>query len=302
MKKVEIIRREKRSMKNRLSFISGFLAFLLFVMPFSSTVFAADGGNENEIDVRSATYKDSGVRDDVYEDPEEPFDPDYPEYPLPEFPERPSAVPEHAYAISKEVLDFFDLEEDYFQFDEVTVYIPKELVEAYGNLWLDVQDVSAELKEKYNDALALKSFYLYDKSGKKVTDFGNAKIKLVFFIDPDKVTNWDDIKVVYINENGEMAEIIEPIEIDKEAGIVVVEVSHFSTYGVFENPTLPESTDESNDDSDVNGTAGSDGKDQGNGDKLPKTATNLYNLLLLGSLLLISGIVLFLKSRKSATI
>ncbi|WP_208591989.1 NEAT domain-containing protein [Gracilibacillus suaedae] len=59
-------------------------------------------------------------------------------------------------------------------------------------------------------------------------------VTLTFTVDQEDVNNWSDLKVVYINDDGEVEEEINPTERNQESGEVVAEVSHFSQYGVLE--------------------------------------------------------------------
>jgi LPXTG-motif cell wall-anchored protein len=154
-------------------------------------------------------------------------------------------------------------------------------------------------------------------------------VTLKFFIDPTKVGNWENVTIAYINKNGEMEDFIAPKSINRETGEVTVEVNHFSKYGVFEIA----STNNNNDNNNA-GTGGSNNNGTGTttttpannttptntntvanavtktntgstgttaaGNQLPNTATNSYNILLLGlSLLAIGGLFFVRKNRQA---
>ncbi|WP_139364832.1 NEAT domain-containing protein [Sutcliffiella halmapala] len=78
---------------------------------------------------------------------------------------------------------------------------------------------------------------LYDFTVKigeqEITEFAQP-VTLVFAVDTQLVKNWKNVKVIYVNESGEKAEVIKPGNINQDKGTVTADVSHFSVYGVFE--------------------------------------------------------------------
>lgn len=135
----------------------------------------------------------------------------------------------------------------------------------------------------------------------------------------------DDIAIYHFNEVDGKWEIQQG-ENNKELRTISLDVSHFSSYGVFAkvektDPTDPKdpvtdpddgSTDEtpapgakdpsdkSKDDNkkDTNKDTKNDSKKNTSKGKLPQTATNHYNWLLLGTSLLVAGAMMFIISRK----
>ncbi|WP_197046735.1 LPXTG cell wall anchor domain-containing protein [Oceanobacillus salinisoli] len=126
----------------------------------------------------------------------------------------------------------------------------------------------------------------------------------------------------HIDDEGNVTDSKEGIlSYDKNTGKIVAEVHHFSAYGIFE---VPGSGDESKmiivekDSSD--GEAGGAGakvssKSEGNqaeksstgnnngsvlGDKLPDTATNMFSIIGIGVILLLSGLLGWIWTRKPA--
>ncbi|MDE5414012.1 LPXTG cell wall anchor domain-containing protein [Alkalihalobacterium chitinilyticum] len=186
---------------------------------------------------------------------------------------------------------------------------------------ITVNEAPDHIKDKKENEriLALFEFKINDD----LRNFGDHKVTLSFFIEPSEVTNWDKLRVVYIDENGNWTdEIITPIFFDETTGEVRVEVSHFSFYGVFvdeEDANEDDSTTQSgtavgtgegsNGGSDsgtsvgtettTTTTEGSSSAETKAGSKLPDTATNLFNLLLAGMVLvMIGGVLLFAKRRE----
>ncbi|SDP32519.1 Glycosidase [Litchfieldia salsa] len=101
---------------------------------------------------------------------------------------------------------------------------------------------------------------------------------LVFKIDSEKVKNPNNVTVLYFNEDKNQWEDMGGIYKD---GVVTAQTSHFSIYGGFER------FEESEKLSEIPGPKGEN--------KLPSTATNSFNLLMVGILFSIAGalIVLF---------
>lgn len=141
-----------------------------------------------------------------------------------------------------------------------------------------------------------------------------------FTIDPSAITNSENLRLVYVKEDGTL--IYYPIEsYNKETGEVVVLLHHFSEYLIAEvDPSVvdePETgtpddpTDTPADDSDANTDDPATGSDSSegdqtsqesstNGDSLPKTATNIYLFVMLGVILsLLSATVLLFKKEAS---
>ncbi|MFC4321615.1 bifunctional 2',3'-cyclic-nucleotide 2'-phosphodiesterase/3'-nucleotidase [Litchfieldia salsa] len=105
---------------------------------------------------------------------------------------------------------------------------------------------------------------------------------LVFKVDAKKVKNPNHVTVLYYNEEKKQWEDIGGTYKD---GFVTAQTNHFSTYGAFE----------------VSGE-GKDGLSDipapHKGNPLPSTATNTFNLLLVGLLVLGAGVGMFLFKRK----
>ncbi|UOQ50529.1 LPXTG cell wall anchor domain-containing protein [Gracilibacillus caseinilyticus] len=93
----------------------------------------------------------------------------------------------------------------------------------------------------------------------------------------------DEVNIYYFNEGTEKWERKGGHAKD---GVISLQVSHFSTYGVF-----ADSGDE---------TPGAGSDDQSSDDELPQTATNLYNYLFLGMLLLLVGATIMVIRRRNS--
>jgi LPXTG-motif cell wall-anchored protein len=150
-----------------------------------------------------------------------------------------------------------------------------------GNLPTDQSFTIIVLKDtlKHEGAISdVFDLFIQKADGSLVTNF-STPVTLKFIIDPQRVKNWDDVKVAYIGDDGKIIEYITPKAINKETGEITVEVSHFSKYAVVETA----STGAANKNI-ATGTNQYSGNNQ-----LPKTATNTYNILLFGMLLLTAG-------------
>ncbi|MRG85770.1 DUF4430 domain-containing protein [Salinibacillus xinjiangensis] len=127
----------------------------------------------------------------------------------------------------------------------------------------------------------------------EIQHFNNQEVTLTFEVNPALVAGLDPnkIKAFHFNEETNEWEIIENSTYDTDSGLVKAKTDHFSTYGVFENvqtenisaPVRAEVSETTN----------------GNGEKLPDTATSTYNLLVLGIILLMCGVLFFIRSRKT---
>lgn len=158
---------------------------------------------------------------------------------------------------------------------KVKASIPAALLSKGEDVVFEFGKVSNKITNKNKDALSEIIDFSLLIGGKEVTDFSDTPITVTFKVNPDKVKNWDDLKVVYIDDNGEKQEFITPLSYNKETGEVVAELTHFSAYGVFE----------------IADKATSDSE-------LPATATNQYNWLMLGALLVSVGTIVLLANRR----
>jgi len=285
-------------------------------------------------------YPDEDYEDipsDVYGDPEDVIENVYRD--------KPSNLEELTNKNNEVILDYTNKKSDGIQLYFVNSIL-KSLEDSKGNVSIVVKTNQLEVnipafllmfeenaefivKNKTYDG-ALSTVYDFTiKYGENgiLGEFEETPITLKFTIDPSKVKDWDNIRVVYIDDEGKKKEFLKPKSFNKETGEVVAEVTHFSSYGVFEvsnsgqddNQNEDGSKEENKDGtpaSEDKNTAGNDNKngtsngsssnvsDKGKtateGKKLPNTATNHYNLLMYGlAFMVLSGVVLFLqKGRK----
>ncbi|MHA6250752.1 LPXTG cell wall anchor domain-containing protein [Oceanobacillus sp. CAU 1775] len=129
---------------------------------------------------------------------------------------------------------------------------------------------------------------------------------LTFKVDPSKVTNWNDLVLRYFEEDGTYTDYKNQVlSYNAETGEVVVEVYHFSEYGIVEVPgsgdqaagdgTTDSTEDEESDETATTGT-------NGPGNVLPQTATSMFNLLAIGLGLILTGLVLFIRNKKTVAV
>ncbi|TKC16727.1 choice-of-anchor I family protein [Robertmurraya kyonggiensis] len=167
------------------------------------------------------------------------------------------------------------------------------------------------LPKTYDGAIGpVYDFSIQAEDGTFIDKFETNKIALQFKVDPTMVKDWKNVIIYYIDENGKKAEKILPKKYDSTNGSVVVEVSHFSTFGVFEEASSD------NDNSNTDGNQSDDSKTDENpsennldeeqtnnnqsGNKLPDTATNHFNFIAIGLILVaLGGIVVFIRKRRA---
>nr|WP_186576924.1 LamG-like jellyroll fold domain-containing protein [Aquibacillus kalidii] len=165
---------------------------------------------------------------------------------------------------------------------KVKATIPVGLFPKGKDIVFNFGKVSNKTADKNKDALSEIIDFSLLVDGEEITEFADTPITVTFKVNPDKVKNWDNLKVVYIDNNGKKKEFLTPISYNKKTGEVVAELTHFSAYGVFE----VESTE-------ANTQTGTDEE------SLPDTATNLYNWLAIGLFLVVAGgIILFTVKRR----
>lgn len=169
----------------------------------------------------------------------------------------------------------------------IPVTISKEdiqLVIPVGNL-VAGQKVEIMIKPmKANGSLGVFDFTIF-ADGKAYHQF-EEDMTLVFQVDSKKVKNPNNVKVFYYNEETKVWELIGGTY---EDGKITAKTKHFSTYGVFEveaETKKAETDTDKNTDTNTNNLPTSTPK---SGNSLPSTATNAYNTLILGALLLFAG-------------
>ncbi|WP_163969546.1 LPXTG cell wall anchor domain-containing protein [Oceanobacillus halotolerans] len=171
--------------------------------------------------------------------------------------------------------------------DDVTLRIPSnELKEiGAGHARLDV--MLENVTDKHDGALSsVFDFGIYlDLTEKYEEDFAES-FEATFYVDPSNVNNWDNLVLRYIDDAANIIDYPDHIiSVNKETGEVVAKISHFSTYGIYE----------------VSGNDVAAASTENDGEILPNTATNLYNYLLIGAVLLLAGLVILLIKGRKAT-
>lgn len=143
------------------------------------------------------------------------------------------------------------------------------------------------LIERLNDidgALSVVYDFKIIQGGKHLSNF-DAQITLTFKVDESKVKNLALVKVFYWNPTTKVWELIGG---EYKDGFVTVETNHFSTFTVFEMENAEDET------IDMPAPTVDDAH------KLPNTATNAFNYLLVGLLLLLTATTFFLVNRRKA--
>ncbi len=182
--------------------------------------------------------------------------------------------------IKKEIL--VNLEDDFtieFSNGKVKVRLPISLLPKDKDVTFNFGNVSLNVLNKNKGALSELYNFTIIAGGEEITDFGDYVVRLTFTVDASRVNNWDNVRVIYIDENGEQREEIVPTSINEITGEVVVDVSHFSIYGVFE-------------------VAGDTVEDSEEDNELPDTATSTFNLLAAGVAIILAGMIMVFVSRR----
>lgn len=137
----------------------------------------------------------------------------------------------------------------------------------------------------------------------------DGKFKLILGYDKNKFKA-DEVAIYYYNSKTKKWEAIGGY-VDAKNGTITAEVDHFSIYGVLSASKTANVGHEKDvtEEKDENGTkvndAGNKGKgktgvsEQQDGNKLPKTATNAFNFLALGAVLMVVGIGTAIYRRKA---
>lgn len=218
------------------------------------------------------------------------------------------------YLTSSQLENLFDKEAVVdIERSDVTISVPTK------NL-LKGKDVSFNFERLKNDVNAIAPVYSFNiiqtnnSSTDRVSNFSEP-VTLRFKVDKEKVVNPANVAAHYYNpKTGKWENIGGKYDVD--SGILTVTTSHFSTFTVLEvqenqqkpvdqtNPIAVTKPGDSNSGSSVKDSNTSKiepvklVEKSSKENKLPNTATNSYNYLLVGLLLIVSGGVFLVKGRK----
>ncbi|NMD72665.1 LPXTG cell wall anchor domain-containing protein [Bacillus sp. DNRA2] len=194
------------------------------------------------------------------------------------------------------------------KYADLEVMIPGSILPENQNSGLSVQ-IDAN---QYEGALSKVYNFSIPTEDEKLIDTFATPIIITFKIDPTKVSNWDNIKVIYIDETGtKTLEEIKIVSIDKINGLISAEVTHFSKYGVFEiagEPSQQVPTNEvtviptnttSSTTSVVPAATAPAINDTTIESQLPNTASAMYNNFSLGLIMIaLGGAILLIRRNK----
>ncbi|UOQ83611.1 LamG-like jellyroll fold domain-containing protein [Gracilibacillus salinarum] len=220
--------------------------------------------------------------------------------------------------IKKEVVDQLQ-DSDYIvlQFENVQVKIPVSILKGKGDIAFELGEVSDTVQAKYDHAVSDLYDFTLTANGEAISL--DSPVTLTFTVDQEKVSDWDNLQVAYIDENGEQKEEIAPTSVNKDTAEVVADVEQFSIYGVLQvdddgtntgggstgdgDEGGSDGSESDGDETEDNGATetGDDTGDNGQstgGETLPETATNQYNLLIAGLLFIAAGAGVFFMVRK----
>lgn len=170
---------------------------------------------------------------------------------------------------------------------EVDLIIPSSIFDTDENVEVFVKKL-ADVDGSFS------SFKFTIKQGGNIVSKFKEPITLSFEIDATKATNPNNLKVFYLNEDTGEWELIGGTY---NNGVVTATTDHFSTFAVFEvenersaGPDTKEPADQ-NDEEKGQVTVAANNTDGGN--QLPNTATNSFNVLLLGAFFIAAGVITF---------
>ncbi|SHN24063.1 carbohydrate binding domain-containing protein [Gracilibacillus kekensis] len=149
-------------------------------------------------------------------------------------------------------------------------------------------DVVIKMERFQDNPDALSPVYDFSiKQGDTIIDSFENPITLKFKVDESKVDNPDDVKLYYYDENNGEWVLIGGTYAD---GYVIAETSHFSTFTVFEiaEKELPVTEEPE---------PVVDTPDDDKDEELPDTASNMFNFLLIGGVLLLLGMLVLFRKR-----
>lgn len=200
--------------------------------------------------------------------------------------------------------------------EQVVVTLPTSAIKGKGTVHLTVTPVSVTTAQNLKSNVY--QFSLTNAEGSLSFD---EAIDVTFRLNAD-VTDWDNLVIHYLAEDGELLETLLPEAVDQEAGTVTVALSHFSLYAVSElaQTDAPTDADSSNDsdeqanqdepsaDSNEEETTNDDSTQVENdetdeesattGESLPDTASSTYNFILIGLLLITLAFISFFGHRR----
>jgi len=192
--------------------------------------------------------------------------------------------------IAESVLESLD-DQDWleFEYEGLTAGLPVGMLKGQGDVTFKAEVVKDVSHYELNFISDLMAFSLVNENGEAI-DFNDGRVRLAFKADLTGITDLDLVKVVYVNDDGVQVELLTPIDIDQENGVVYVEVKHFSRYGV-----VLTDADQSDGDS---ASDGNQTNDDTNGETLPNTATSTFNYLILATFIVIAAIGLFYADKR----
>ncbi|WP_066315260.1 5'-nucleotidase C-terminal domain-containing protein [Bacillus sp. FJAT-29814] len=140
-------------------------------------------------------------------------------------------------------------------------------------------------KDNRQDALVAYDFSI-KSNGTGYHKF-NEKVTMTFAVDPKLVKDPNKVKVFYWNPETKAWELVGG---EYKDGKITATTDHFSTFGVLEVIDTKQTP--------VTDAKGSNPNASKGGNALPNTATNAYNYLLLGILIIGAGATIFIRRRK----
>ncbi len=146
-------------------------------------------------------------------------------------------------------------------------------------------EITLQKMKDIEDALSAVYDFKIIQGNQEISQF-DANVTLSFKVDTSNVTNPDHVKVFYWNPETEEWELVGG---NYQDGVVTVETDHFSTFTVFE---IENSEDETGDEEQPSAEQSQN--------QLPDTATNSYNYLLAGLVVLLTGLLFFIYYRRKA--
>jgi arabinogalactan endo-1,4-beta-galactosidase len=268
--------------------------------------------------LRDAIHQLEKVKPNEPEEPSEPTEPDSPENPTPDVNQDLQTIVTTKPSITNQIVKIEDVSIEHIAMNGKLVIDLGENAESVSIQLTQAQvqqlkekEVTILIKQKgvaleiaavnftngdYGVTIYLKKMKEIESALSDVYDFSiqqgdvaisqfNIPVELQFTIDENEVNNVDNAKIYYWNTEADVWKLVGGTYKD---GIVTADTNHFSTFAVFEEDVESDSSIDS-------GTKPVQGND---GQLLPDTASNVWNLVFVGIILIVAGLIVQIR-RKS---
>ncbi|WP_099354700.1 leucine-rich repeat domain-containing protein [Fredinandcohnia onubensis] len=167
----------------------------------------------------------------------------------------------------------------------------------------DGKEISTDIKKLKPVKNAVSDVYDFTiyADGTAVSQF-KEPVTLVFAVDESKIKNSDDLQVYYFNEAKQKWELIPGAKYNN--GQVTVTTNHFSIYTVFEvsgsSKTAEKELVAEHPETTQTSSGDKTGLEEVEGKLLPETASPQFNTLIVGTVILLAGVILLFAYRRKS--